>query len=503
MESTRGYLDMELLRFSTAGSVDDGKSTLIGRLLYDSKSIFEDQLEAVEAASKSRGNEEVNLALLTDGLRAEREQGITIDVAYRYFATPKRKFIIADTPGHIQYTRNMVTGASTADLSIILIDARHGVLEQTVRHSYISSLLGIPHILVAINKMDLVDFSKDVYDKIVSDYKKMSEALDIKNVVFIPISAKDGDNVVNKSDKTTWYEGPTLLNYLETVPAGHKTVSDFFRFPVQYVIRPISSQFPDYRGYAGRVSGGIIRPGDKIRVLPSGTESTVKSIDFVEEHLEEAYAPMSVTLTLNDDIDISRGDTLVKADEKQPSIEQDITLDVCWFNERPAAVRNKYVIRQATFETQGLIRSINYRRNINTLEKEEGINLFYNSIESRHRCCQVRKLEPLKRAMQGQDVWICGLRKQQSVTRKDMQVVEWDDIHNLIKVNPLINWSEEDVEQYVKKHHVPYNKLQDKGYPSIGCQPCTRAIKPGEDIRAGRWWWESPEHRECGLHQRS
>ena len=271
----RGYLDMELLRFSTAGSVDDGKSTLIGRLLYDSKSIFEDQLEAVEAASKSRGNEEVNLALLTDGLRAEREQGITIDVAYRYFATPKRKFIIADTPGHIQYTRNMVTGASTADLSIILIDARHGVLEQTVRHSYISSLLGIPHILVAINKMDLVDFSKDVYDKIVADYKKMSEALDIKNVVFIPISAKDGDNVVNKSDKTPWYEGPTLLSYLETVPVGHKTVSDFFRFPVQYVIRPISSQFPDYRGYAGRVSGGIIRPGDKIRVLPSGTESTV------------------------------------------------------------------------------------------------------------------------------------------------------------------------------------------------------------------------------------
>ena len=391
MESTRGYLDMELLRFSTAGSVDDGKSTLIGRLLYDSKSIFEDQLvcsntpwrasmrllydsksifedqlEAVEAASKSRGNEEVNLALLTDGLRAEREQGITIDVAYRYFATPKRKFIIADTPGHIQYTRNMVTGASTADLSIILIDARHGVLEQTVRHSYISSLLGIPHILVAINKMDLVD----------------------------------------SANQTLGLEG-------------------FFRFPVQYVIRPISSQFPDYRGYAGRVSGGIIRPGDKIRVLPSGTESTVKSIDFVEEHLEEAYAPMSVTLTLNDDIDISRGDTLVKADEKQPSIEQDITLDVCWFNERPglmthrnglqiaqqgrsliprslitlvhhvvailgadrdkyldvcwlnerpAAVRNKYVIRQATFETQGLIRSINYRRNINTLEKEEGVS---------------------------------------------------------------------------------------------------------------------------------
>ena len=240
---------MELLRFSTAGSVDDGKSTLIGRLLYDSKSIFEDQLEAVEAASKSRGNEEVNLALLTDGLRAEREQGITIDVAYRYFATPKRKFIIADTPGHIQYTRNMVTGASTADLSIILVDARHGVLEQTVRHSYISSLLGIPHIVVAINKMDLVGFSQEVYDKIVADYRKMSETLNIKKVVFIPISAKDGDNVVNKSERTPWYSGKALLDYLETVPVGHKTVSDFFRYPVQYVIRPISEKFPDYRGY--------------------------------------------------------------------------------------------------------------------------------------------------------------------------------------------------------------------------------------------------------------
>ena len=268
--SIEEYLDQDekkdLLRLLTAGSVDDGKSTLIGRLLFDSKKLYEDQLSALERDSQRVGNAgagQIDYALLCDGLKAEREQGITIDVAYRYFATPKRKFIIADTPGHIQYTRNMVTGASTADLSIILIDARHGVLEQTVRHSYISSLLGIPHILVAINKMDLVDFSKDVYDKIVADYKKMSEALDIKNVVFIPISAKDGDNVVNKSDKTPWYEGPTLLNYLETVPVGHKTVSDFFRFPVQYVIRPISSQFPDYRGYAGRVSGGIIRPGDR------------------------------------------------------------------------------------------------------------------------------------------------------------------------------------------------------------------------------------------------
>jgi len=370
----RGYLDMELLRFSTAGSVDDGKSTLIGRLLYDSKSIFEDQLEAVEAASKSRGNEEVNLALLTDGLRAEREQGITIDVAYRYFATPKRKFIIADAPGHIQYTRNMVTGASTADLSIILVDARHGVLEQTVRHSYISSLLGIPHIVVAINKMDLVDFSQEVYEKIVADYRKMSETLNIKNVVFIPISAKDGDNVVNKSDRTPWYSGKALLDYLETVPVGHKTVSDFFRYPVQYVIRPISKDFPDYRGYAGRVSGGIIRPGDHVRVLPSGLESTVKSIDFAGESLDEAYAPESVTIRLNDEIDISRGDTLVKADEKQPHVEQDVTLDVCWLNQTPAQIRKKYIIRQATFETQGMIRSINFRRNINTLEKEQNVS---------------------------------------------------------------------------------------------------------------------------------
>ena len=365
---------MELLRFSTAGSVDDGKSTLIGRLLYDSKSIFEDQLEAVETASKSRGNEEVNLALLTDGLRAEREQGITIDVAYRYFATPKRKFIIADTPGHIQYTRNMVTGASTADLSIILVDARHGVLEQTVRHSYISSLLGIPHIVVAINKMDLVDFSQEVYDKIVEDYRKMSETLHIKNVVFIPISAKDGDNVVNKSERTPWYKGKALLDYLETVPVGHKTVSDFFRYPVQYVIRPISKDFPDYRGYAGRVSGGIIRPGDRVRVLPSGLESTVKSIDFAGESLDEAYAPESVTIRLNDEIDISRGDTLVKADEKQPQVEQDVTLDVCWLNQTPAQIRKKYIIRQTTFETQGMIRSINFRRNINTLEKEQNVS---------------------------------------------------------------------------------------------------------------------------------
>ena len=374
MPDTRGYLDMQLLRFSTAGSVDDGKSTLIGRLLYDSKSIFEDQLEAVEEASKSRGNEEVNLALLTDGLRAEREQGITIDVAYRYFATPKRKFIIADTPGHIEYTRNMVTGASTAGLSIILIDARHGVLEQTVRHSYISSLLGIPHIVVAINKMDLVDYSEEVYQKIIADYTKMSEILHIKNVVFIPISARDGDNVVNHSDNMSWYKGPALLEYLETVPVEHKQVTEYFRYPVQYVIRPISSKFPDFRGYAGRVAGGKIKVGDKVRVLPSGQESTVTRISQAGRELEEATSPLSIDIQLANDIDISRGDTLVKADEPQPQIEQDVTMDVCWFNETPAQVRKKYIVRQTTSETLAIVRSINFRRNINTLEKEQGVS---------------------------------------------------------------------------------------------------------------------------------
>ena len=370
---------MQLLRFSTAGSVDDGKSTLIGRLLYDSKSIFEDQLEAVEAASKSRGNEEVNLALLTDGLRAEREQGITIDVAYRYFATPKRKFIIADTPGHIQYTRNMVTGASTADLSIILVDARHGVLEQTVRHSYISSLLGIPHIVVAINKMDLVDFSEEVFNKIVADYQQMAQTLHIQNVTFIPISAKDGDNVVNRSEHTPWYKGAPLLEFLETVPVSKSAsnvetnIQRAFRFPVQYVIRPISSRFPDFRGYAGRVASGVIRVGDRIKVLPSGLESVVSHITQATEKLSEATPPQSITLQLTDDIDISRGDILVKTDEPQPRQEQDLRLDVCWFNEQPLLPRSKYILRQTTSETLAVVRTINYRRNINTLDKEPGV----------------------------------------------------------------------------------------------------------------------------------
>ena len=370
---------MQLLRFSTAGSVDDGKSTLIGRLLYDSKSIFEDQLEAVEAASKSRGNEEVNLALLTDGLRAEREQGITIDVAYRYFATPKRKFIIADTPGHIQYTRNMVTGASTADLSIILVDARHGVLEQTVRHSYISSLLGIPHIVVAINKMDLVDFSEDVFNQIVVDYQKMAQTLHIQNLTFIPISAKEGDNVVNRSEHTPWYDGAPLLEFLETVPVIKSAsnveteVQRAFRFPVQYVIRPISSRFPDFRGYAGRVASGNIHVGDRVKVLPSGLESVVSHITQATEELTEAAPPQSITLQLTDDIDISRGDIIVKAAEPQPYQEQDLRLDICWFNEQPLQPRSKYIVRQTTRDTLAVVRTINYRRNINTLEKEPGV----------------------------------------------------------------------------------------------------------------------------------
>ncbi len=379
MATERGYLDMQLLRFSTAGSVDDGKSTLIGRLLYDSKSIFEDQLEAVEAASKSRGNEEVNLALLTDGLRAEREQGITIDVAYRYFATPKRKFIIADTPGHIQYTRNMVTGASTADLSIILVDARHGVLEQTVRHSYISSLLGIPNIVVAVNKMDLVDFSEEVFNKIVADYKQMAKTLHIQNVTFIPISAKEGDNVVNRSEHTPWYTGAPLLEFLETVPVRKSAsnvetdVQRAFRFPVQYVIRPISSRFPDFRGYAGRVASGVIRVGDRVKVLPSGLESVVTHITQATDELTEATPPQSITLQLADDIDISRGNLLVKSDEPQPHLEQDVRLDVCWFNEQPLQPRSRYIVRQTTSETIAIVRTINYRRNINTLEKEPGV----------------------------------------------------------------------------------------------------------------------------------
>lgn len=379
-QNTKGYLNMQLLRFTTAGSVDDGKSTLIGRLLYDSKSIFEDQLEAVEEASRSRGNEEVNLALLTDGLRAEREQGITIDVAYRYFATPKRKFIIADTPGHIQYTRNMVTGASTADLAVILVDARHGIMEQTVRHSYIASLLAIKEVVVCVNKMDLVDFSQDVFDKIVADYKEMSSSIELGNVTFIPISAKLGDNVVNKSENMPWYTGKALLDFLETVQLPVES-EDSMRLPVQYVVRPISDKFPDFRGYAGRLAEGSIKKGDKIKVYPSEMTSSVTGVYLGEKELETAVSPESVNITLSDDIDISRGDVIVAIDGKQPHMEQEVLLNVCWFRNSPMQQGKKYVIRHATQQTLGIIKEIEYKIDINTREKEYGVDkLIMNDI---------------------------------------------------------------------------------------------------------------------------
>lgn len=379
-QNTKGYLNMQLLRFTTAGSVDDGKSTLIGRLLYDSKSIFEDQLEAVEEASRSRGNEEVNLALLTDGLRAEREQGITIDVAYRYFATPKRKFIIADTPGHIQYTRNMVTGASTADLAVILVDARHGIMEQTVRHSYIASLLAIREVVVCVNKMDLVDFSQEVFDKIVADYKEMSSSIELGNVTFIPISAKLGDNVVNKSENMPWYTGKALLDFLETVQLPVES-EDSMRLPVQYVVRPISDKFPDFRGYAGRLAEGSIKKGDKIKVYPSEMTSSVTGVYLGEKELETAVSPESVDITLSDDIDISRGYVIVAVDGKQPHMEQDVLLNVCWFRNSPMQQGKKYVIRHATQQTLGIIKEIEYKIDINTREKEYGVDkLIMNDI---------------------------------------------------------------------------------------------------------------------------
>ena len=379
-QNTKGYLNMQLLRFTTAGSVDDGKSTLIGRLLYDSKSIFEDQLEAVEEASRSRGNEEVNLALLTDGLRAEREQGITIDVAYRYFATPKRKFIIADTPGHIQYTRNMVTGASTADLAVILVDARHGIMEQTVRHSYIASLLSIKEVVVCVNKMDLVDFSQEVFDKIVADYKEMSSSIELGNVTFIPISAKLGDNVVNKSENMPWYTGKALLDFLETVQLPVES-EDSMRLPVQYVVRPISDKFPDFRGYAGRLAEGSIKKGDKIKVYPSEMTSSVTGVYLGEKELETAVSPESVDITLSDDIDISRGDVIVAVDGKQPHMEQEVLLNVCWFRNSPMQQGKKYVIRHATQQTLGIIKEIEYKIDINTREKEYGVDkLIMNDI---------------------------------------------------------------------------------------------------------------------------
>ena len=369
-ESTEGYLDMELLRFTTAGSVDDGKSTLIGRLLYDSKSIFEDQYEAIEESSKRKGDETVNLALLTDGLRAEREQGITIDVAYRYFATPRRKFIIADTPGHIQYTRNMVTGASTANLAIILIDARLGIQEQTHRHTIIATLLGIPHIVFCINKMDLVDFSEEVYHGIKQDLEAFASKLNVVDIRFVPISALLGDNIVLDSENMPWYKGGTLLYHLENIHIGSDHNHIDCRFPVQGVIRPQTTEYHDFRGYAGRVASGVFKPGDDVVVLPSGFGSSIKAIHTLNGEIEEAYAPMSVTITLNDDIDVSRGDMIVR-ENNQPSVEQDIDLMVCWLNEKPLVPNGKYAVKHTSNDARCIIKEVRYKLDINTLHRHE------------------------------------------------------------------------------------------------------------------------------------
>ena len=358
----------QLLRFSTAGSVDDGKSTLIGRLLYDSKAIFEDQLEAVKSTSKRKGHEGVDLALFTDGLRDEREQGITIDVAYRYFTTPKRKFIIADTPGHIQYTRNMVTGASTANAALILIDARHGVIEQTKRHSFIASLLQIPHVIVCVNKMDLVDYAEDVFNDIVQQFEEFSSKLYVKDVRFLPISALDGDNVVNRSAKMDWFKGAPLLHTLETMHISSDINKIDARFPVQTVLRPQSKEFVDYRGYAGRVASGIFRPGDEITVLPSGFTSKIRTIDTLDKSLKEAHAPMSVSITLEDDIDVSRGDMIVKTNNK-PEPVQEFDAMLCWLNNDMAKPRSKYSILHTSNEQKAMIKEVLYKVDINTYSR--------------------------------------------------------------------------------------------------------------------------------------
>jgi bifunctional enzyme CysN/CysC len=362
---------MELLRFATAGSVDDGKSTLIGRLLYDSKAIFEDQLEAVERTSLERGDAYTNLALLTDGLRAEREQGITIDVAYRYFATPKRKFIIADTPGHVQYTRNMVTGASTADLALVLVDARKGVLEQSRRHAFLASLLGIPHLVVCVNKMDLVDWSEERFEEIKAEFRAFAMKLDVRDLMFVPISALHGDNVVERSANMPWYEGAPLLHHLEEVHiASDRNLIDA-RLPVQYVIRPMNDEHHDYRGYAGTVAGGIFKPGDKVVVLPSGFTSTIAAIDTAHGPVDEAFAPMAVTVRLTDDVDVSRGDMICR-DRNRPHVGQDIEAMVCWLTEQSAlAPRTKLALKHTTRWGRALVKDLQYRLDVNTLHRDE------------------------------------------------------------------------------------------------------------------------------------
>ncbi len=389
--TSSAYLDMELLRFTTAGSVDDGKSTLIGRLLYDSKAIFQDQLEAIERASIKKGEDSLDLALLTDGLRAEREQGITIDVAYRYFHTPKRKFIIADTPGHTQYTRNMVTGASTANAAVILVDARHGIVEQTIRHAYIASLLRIPHVIVCVNKMDMVDYAQESFEAIQRRFLEFSSFLDLYDLRFIPISALLGDNVVERSKHMDWYQGPTLMYLLENLYISNDYNQLDARFPVQYVIRPQSAEFPDYRGYAGRMASGTFRVGDRVKVLPSGFSSVIKGIDFWTDSLDSITAPQSGTILLDDDLDISRGGLIIP-EENGIKQGQEVDLMICWFSEKPLVVGGKYTVKHTTNDLRCLIKEVKYKVNINTLEKDyqdKGIGM--NDIA----CITIKTTKPL------------------------------------------------------------------------------------------------------------
>ena len=385
------YLNMKLLRFTTAGSVDDGKSTLIGRLLFDTKSIFEDQLHLVKKSSDRKGLSYPDLSLLTDGLKDERDQGITIDVAYRYFSTPKRKFIIADTPGHIQYTRNMVTGASTANCALILIDARHGVMEQTCRHAIIASLLQIPHLIVCINKMDLVDYQEDTFQSIKKDFEHFSTKLDVNDIRFIPISALNGDNVVNRSEKMAWYEGSTLLYTLENLHIGSDYNHIDCRFPVQTVIRPKTEAYHDYRGYAGKIASGVFKPGDEIIILPSGFTSKIKTIDTFGGPISEAFAPMSVTIQLTDDIDVSRGDMLVRSNN-QADLNQDIEVMMCWLHNQKPSPRAKYIIKHTTSEAKAIIKNVRYKLDVNTLHRNiENLNIGMSDIAR----VQLRTTKPL------------------------------------------------------------------------------------------------------------
>ena len=406
--------EVQILRFTTAGSVDDGKSTLIGRLLLDSKSLYKDQLQSIEETSKKRGFDYIDLSLFTDGLKSEREQGITIDVAYRYFSTPKRKFIIADTPGHTQYTRNMITGASTANLAVILIDARKGILEQTKRHSFIASLLKIPHVIVCVNKMDLVDYSEDIYNSVVEDYQKFSSKLDVQDVRFIPISALEGDNVVNTSNKMPWYSGGSLMYNLENIYISSDVNHIDARLPIQYVIRPQKHEYRDYRGYSGRIEGGAFRKGDEITVLPSGFTSFVKTVELNGENIEEAYSPMSVTVTLKDDLDISRGDMIVKKNNI-PIISQDLDLMICWMSDVNLLNKKKVIIKHTTNECIGIITELNYKLDINTLHSVKDIvefklndigrisiraskSLFFDSYKKNRQTGSVILLDPITNA---------------------------------------------------------------------------------------------------------